>query len=217
MSIIPYICVLDFEATCIDQPCQSFYNEIIEFPSVMLKWDKSIQNYKEIGRFQKFCKPLHNSKLSKFCTELTGITQDQVDAGDNFYDVMEEHHQWMIHLIPELQTFEYDDHCPVVISTCGDWDLLEMMVNECRRWNVIPRPIYRKFINMKKPFKEVYASQKKMGMVDMLKRSNLNLIGRHHSGIDDCHNISRIIQHTAEKGHQWTYDQMTMVSNSKYK
>jgi hypothetical protein len=31
------------------------------------------------GEFQRFIKPMKNPKLTKFCQELTGITQEQVD------------------------------------------------------------------------------------------------------------------------------------------
>jgi len=34
----------------------------------------------------------------------------------------------------------------------------------------------------------------------MLTVCGLELLGRHHSGIDDCNNIARIIQHLVSKG-----------------
>jgi len=37
-------------------------------------------------------------------------------------------------------------------------------------------------------------------MTDMLAKLNLELIGRHHSGIDDCKNIARILIELLSRG-----------------
>ena len=72
---IRFLLVLDFEATCIEygklEPC----SEIIEFPV------KVIDTYsgKVVSVFHEYVKPTFNKKLSKFCTNLTGITQEMVD------------------------------------------------------------------------------------------------------------------------------------------
>lgn len=52
-----YICVLDFEATC-DNAIENFDNEIVEFLSILLKWNGT--NYEQISEFQQCCKPLLN-------------------------------------------------------------------------------------------------------------------------------------------------------------
>lgn len=76
MVSFEYICVLDFEATCDD------ITKMIEFPSVLLKWDQSLGNYVGKCQFQQFCKPKIYPNLTKFCKELTGI-QEQTDAGSS--------------------------------------------------------------------------------------------------------------------------------------
>jgi inhibitor of KinA sporulation pathway (predicted exonuclease) len=50
------------------------------------------------------------------------------------------------------------------------------------------------FINLKDLYNEYYPSARIRGMKDMLKKSNLKLEGRHHSGIDDTKNIAKIAQ-----------------------
>jgi inhibitor of KinA sporulation pathway (predicted exonuclease) len=71
--------IFDLEATCYDRSSDEtipdgFRNEIIEIGAVMLD-----ENGLEISRFGKFAKPLTFPTLSKFCTKLTTITQEDVD------------------------------------------------------------------------------------------------------------------------------------------
>lgn len=67
--------MLDFEATCEEdvklKPC----SEIIEFPVMVV----SLKEAKIIDKFHHYVTPSFNPKLTKFCTELTGITQEMVD------------------------------------------------------------------------------------------------------------------------------------------
>jgi inhibitor of KinA sporulation pathway (predicted exonuclease) len=42
-----------------------------------------------------YCKPVINPNLSKFCTDLTGIRQDQVENADVFEIVLKKVKQWL--------------------------------------------------------------------------------------------------------------------------
>lgn len=67
----------------------SFPNEIIEFPVVLLQWKKlsppspftaedeepAEWTLEVVDEFQSFVRPTWRPRLSAFCTELTGITQ----------------------------------------------------------------------------------------------------------------------------------------------
>jgi inhibitor of KinA sporulation pathway (predicted exonuclease) len=65
-----YYLFLDFEANCLEND-ESFFREIIEFPFVMVD-SSTLKIEKE---FKTFVKPTVNKEITKFCTELTGITQ----------------------------------------------------------------------------------------------------------------------------------------------
>jgi inhibitor of KinA sporulation pathway (predicted exonuclease) len=182
-----YICVLDFESTC--DGSKGFDNEIIEFPSILLKWNGT--NYEKISQFQQFCKPLVNHTVSDFCHNLTGISQHQVNNGNNFIDVLNDHYNW-------INTHTNDD---VVFLTCGYWDLGIMMPKECKKWNIIPPKIYLNVINIKDEFKKFYSVSESYGMAWMLENLKMDLIGKHHSGIDDCNNITRILQRMISDGY----------------
>ena len=84
-----YICLYDFECTCSnDQQIQMNSQEIIEFPVVIV--DVKSKSIKSI--FQTYVKPTLDPQLTEFCTELTGITQEQVDNGVSIQDALKQVH-----------------------------------------------------------------------------------------------------------------------------
>lgn len=186
------VVVLDFEATCVQGGAPT-PQEVIEFPSVLV----SLPDLKMLDHFGTFVRPVHHPQLSEFCTELTGIHQTDVDPAPVFADALAMHRAWLDshQLIPDGESFAF--------VTCGDWDLATMMPVQCKAAGIaIPSlpPAYRRWINIKKLFVDHVRGAKSHGMPSMLKALNLELEGRHHRGIDDCHNIARIAIALAAKG-----------------
>merc|ERR1719502_2081902 len=103
-----HLVVLDFEATCCDET-KNWPNEIIEWPSVLIEYP----SLRKIDEIQMFVKPVKNPALTKFCTELTGITQQQVDAGISVEQALKKYTAWLA---------EHNVNRPLFL-TCGDWDL----------------------------------------------------------------------------------------------
>lgn len=64
-----YICVYDFECQCTEGDPKLKFNEIIEFPVVVVE----VKTKKVIHEFHTYVKPVVEPKLTAFCTELTGI------------------------------------------------------------------------------------------------------------------------------------------------
>ena len=184
--------ILDFEATCqansVPDP-----QEIIEFPSVLL----DLREDRIVDEFTSFVRPIQHPKLSEFCTELTSIRQEHVADAPIFSEVFARHYTWL------LGHDLVDGERPGVIVTCGDWDLNTMLPKQCRAVeqaiDVLP-VIYRRWINIKKIFTKTRRQAKAFGMPSMLRDLGLELIGRHHRGIDDCRNIARIAQALAVLG-----------------
>jgi len=197
-----YICVLDFEATC--DNCAKFDNEIIEFPSVLLKYEDN--SYKVVSEFQRYCKPIVKPIVTKFCYELTGITQEKVDTGDIFTKVLKDHGKWIMDNVNDKR---------VIILTCGEWDLGTMMINECKKHKIKPNKTYQRFINIKSIFENFYKA-KSHGMKDMLEFLNISLEGRHHSGIDDSRNIAKIFQRMVLDGYEYNENDLILVDNNLY-
>jgi len=76
--------------------------------------------------------------------------------------------------------------------TCGDWDLKKMMPNQCRQSRIELPTYFSSFVNIKQLYSEFY-KRKEVGMKGMLNQLKMPLKGRHHSGLDDCRNISSIL------------------------
>jgi inhibitor of KinA sporulation pathway (predicted exonuclease) len=198
-----YYCVLDFEATCWDNMKGKFH-EIIEFPSILWSYDGT--KLTNINNFQEFVKPVYNPILSKFCTDLTGITQDKIDTAKSLENILKLHKKWLYDNVnaPDSKIF---------IITCGDWDFNVCLANEAKLHDIELASIYKKWINIKSEFKQFYGRKTGLGMVGMLKVLDLKLEGRHHSGFDDCHNISRVFQKMVDSG----YDPKSAIIKEIYK
>ena len=183
-----YICVLDFEATCQESGKQN--HEVIEFPSILYKWTDKLT---QISEFREYCKPKSNPILSPFCTKLTGITQDKIDPADTFPNVLARHEKWLTSNVDNFDNFTF--------LTCGGWDWGQF-AQECKCHNIKPSKIYNKYINIKKEFQKFYKTQHSMGMAGMLHYLGMDLIGRHHCGLDDCRNIGRILAKMIDDGYK---------------
>ena len=189
---MPYICVLDFEATCWEGGENKNSMEIIEFPSILYWLDKENNKCTYVSEFHQYVKPTICPKLSKFCTQLTGIQQSTVDVAKPFVEVYEAHHRWIQ---------EQTQGQPIAFLTCGDWDLSIQLFRELRNKGIKRHyGVYKHYIELKREY-EYFKKRKVGGMMAMLRDAGLTLQGRHHSGIDDCRNIARILVQLVEQGH----------------
>ena len=185
-----YAIVLDFEATC-DRERRPEPQEIIEFPSVLV----DLSEGRVIDSFSTFVRPHHHPVLTAFCKQLTGIEQAQVASASPFHEVLARHQTWL------------DDHgldeTNALFVTCGDWDLGTMLPAQCRA-SVPPirslPPIYRSWMNLKVAYRDALGVRRAPGMAGMLRALDLPLVGRHHRGIDDCHNLARLLVRLLSEG-----------------
>ena len=85
------IVAVDVEATCWKKGVFSRKKETIEIGAVLLQLDRPPSKWPE---FQTFVRPLRIPRLSSFCRELTGITQENVDAAPTFPEAMRLFLEW---------------------------------------------------------------------------------------------------------------------------
>lgn len=189
-----HYCVIDFEATCLsDKPIRP--QEIIEFPAVML----CARSLKVVEEFHSYVRPVRNGILSDFCIGLTGITQQQVKNAPVFRDVFNQFTSF-------LETFKdkhrVDGESPsILFVTHGDWDLKTMLPIQCNLSKIKLPVELKEWMNVKVLFSETNCkSDKGLGMKAMMHSLNLELVGRHHSGIDDSRNIARIVVELIGRG-----------------
>jgi 3'-5' exoribonuclease 1 len=105
------IVVVDVEATCWKKGVFSRKKETIEIGAVRLLLDRAESTWPE---FQTFVRPLRLPRLSSFCRELTGITQDNVDAAPSFPEALRLFLEWS-------QPLER-----VVLATWSHYDLWQL-------------------------------------------------------------------------------------------
>ena len=176
-----HIVVLDFEAQCRDRPAPAPRpQEIVEFPLVVV----DVATRQIVDEFHTYVKPTVHPTLFPFTTTLTGITQEQVDGGIELDQAL-----------AEAATFiaKYNDEGKrCLIVTCGHWDLRTALRAECSFKHFTIPVCFRHWCNIKLLYQSHFGNPKQQGMDGMLASIGLDLVGRHHSGIDDARNIARI-------------------------
>ncbi|MHB9863899.1 3'-5' exonuclease [Streptomyces sp. YIM S03343] len=170
--------VIDLEATCWEgQPPPGAVSEIIEIGLTVV----NLRARERLARHRILVRPVR-SAVSAFCTELTGLTQDEVDRGVGFGEacrsLAEEHgagvRPW---------------------ASWGDYDR-NQFVRQCRADGVaypFGYPAERTHTNAKAVFTEAHGLRKRPGMAQALRHAGLPLEGRHHRGEDDAWNIAALV------------------------
>lgn len=168
--------IIDVEATCCnDDQFPTTEMEMIEIGAVMV----SAKSLEKIDEFWTFIKPVRHSKLTSFCTELTSITQQDVDDAPEYRDAISQFKQWL---------FQYQNF---VFCSWGDYDKAQFE-QDCG-FHREPYPIPAPHINIKTQFSKAQGVRKKQGMADALKLANIPLEGKHHRGIDDARNMAKLM------------------------
>jgi len=197
---ISHYLILDFEATCHENNGKVKlikHPEIIEFPVVLLNGT----SLKEEDEFHFYIKPKINPQLTDFCTKFTGIKQEWVDKGIVLDQALSEFDEWMKKtglIIYEENHLLYKRNFAFVTS--GDWDLGQMLPGQCKREKLKMAEYFGRRIDINAVFSQFYKVEVTEGMIGMLKFLRLELMGHHHSGIDDCRNISKIMQKMLQDG-----------------
>ncbi|MFD4370864.1 exonuclease domain-containing protein [Streptomyces sp. NPDC058486] len=166
--------VVDVEATCWDTalpPGQ--VNEIIEIGLTVV--DLAVGE--RVGRHRILVRPAR-SRVSAFCTELTGLTQAEVDTGVDFATACR--------LLAR-------DHAAGTRpwASWGDYDRKQFTA-QCGATGT-SYPFNRRHTNAKAVFTEAHGLRRRPGMAQALVHAGLPLEGRHHSGEDDAWNIAALV------------------------
>ena len=79
--------VFDLEATCWE--IKRDRSEIIEIGAI-----KTDEHFQVLDAFDTFVRPTTDPQLSTYCTNLTHITQDNVDDAPIFHQALQEFEEW---------------------------------------------------------------------------------------------------------------------------
>ncbi len=173
--------IIDLEATCWkgNQP-PGEVSDIIEIGLCVFDLADSTlsDNYGIIVRPTR-------SRVSEFCTELTGMTQSIAESGAEFS------------LACEMLQARFNSS-QIPWASWGEYDR-RMFKSQCEELEV-PYPLGEVHTNLKKEFARHYGIKKLVGMSRALRQLGMNLEGKHHSGKDDARNIARILERMMENG-----------------
>jgi len=173
---VSLINVVDVEATCWEgQPPPGQVSEIIEIGLTVVDLEQRIR----LAKHRILVRP-RRSKVSAFCTELTSLTQDEVDQGVTFAEA--------------CRTLARDhDSNRLPWASWGDYDR-NQFTRQCRHGNV-EYPFSADHTNAKIRFTQAHSLRKRPGMAQALEIAGLKLDGRHHRGDDDSWNIAALVLH----------------------
>ncbi|KAJ3091299.1 cytosolic leucyl tRNA synthetase [Quaeritorhiza haematococci] len=177
-----YYAVFDVEATCVSDGGWEYPNEIIEFPIVLVDG----RTLEVVDEFHRYVRPVINPKLSDFCKELTGITQEDIDKADPFTTVLSEFESWL------SKYAKYPFTRRVMFVTDGPWDLRDFARKQCEASLISRPPYWRRWVDVRKLHHGFYDRPQRENIAGMLKHFGMEFEGREHCGLHDARNIARI-------------------------
>uniref|UniRef100_A0A8C6T6E4 ERI1 exoribonuclease 2 n=1 Tax=Neogobius melanostomus TaxID=47308 RepID=A0A8C6T6E4_9GOBI len=203
-QIFSYIIVIDFESTCWREK-NSYGQEIIEFPAVLLNTSMGEVE----SEFHSYVQPQEHPTLSDFCTELTGITQAQVEAGLPLHICLSRFSRW-------LQTLQHQkglvfpnghrltaqppaSHKLCTFLTWSDWDLGVCLQYECKRKQINKPSVLNSWIDLRTTYRLFY-NRKPKGLNGALQDLGIQFEGREHSGLDDARNTAQLAARMMREG-----------------
>lgn len=168
--------IIDIECACWmpreSQP-KNERSDIIEIGACKL----DLQTGKISQKTSYIIKP-RNSTISEFCTELTTLTQEDVNRGIPFSDACNK-------LAKEFGTKNR------VWFAWGDFDRIHIQ-KECEFYGAI-YPFGRRFINAKTLFSLMNGLKKEIGLQKAMEYYNLEFKGTQHRGHDDAFNTAKVL------------------------
>ena len=176
-----FLNVVDVEATCwAGNPPAGESSEIIEIGVCVL----DTHEWLRVERRRILVRP-QRSRVSSFCTELTGLTQAEVDGGMAFAAACAV-------LRDELRGRSR------TWASWGEYDRRQFE-RQCAPGGA-SYPFGSRHINAKERFATAVGLARKVGMSQALDHVGLPLEGRHHRGDDDAWKIGAIVIELARRG-----------------
>lgn len=169
--------VVDLEATCDRRGFPRDQMETIEVGAVLV----DARSLAAVAEFQTFIKPVVRPWLTPFCTELTSITQADVDQAPVFAHAMQRWTTWLA---------EHARGQRFVFASWGRYDRNQLEQDARRARCALPTG--PRHVDLKTAFAAAQAT-KRCGMARALQICGLSLTGTHHRGIDDARNIARLL------------------------
>jgi inhibitor of KinA sporulation pathway (predicted exonuclease) len=169
------IVVVDVEATCWKKGIFSRQKETIEIGAVRLVLGRASSEWPE---FQTFVRPRHYPRLSSFCRELTGITQQEVDAAPSFPEAL----RLLLDWLEPLET--------VVLATWSRYDLWQIDLDlEAHGLPKLAIPV----LDVKKLAAGIVGGKSLEKTARQLLPDAMSTVALGHRAVADAHRTARIL------------------------
>lgn len=170
---------IDFEFTMPEknQKFRGFFPEIIEVGIV------SVRNDEIYEKFSSFVTPVRFPFLSERCKSFLNISQEQVDSGVPFVD-----------LVKKFEEISSGYHKNTVV-TWGNMDM-KVLRNNCQKRGV-PFPIRGDEIDLSMEYKRFFGDQNQTGLWKAVQEYGKEGTGKHHRALDDAlttYNIFKLVE-----------------------
>lgn len=170
---------IDFEFTMPEksEKFKGFYPEIIEVGIV------SVRNDQIIDKYSSFVTPVRFPVLSDRCRSFLNISQEQVDAGIPF-----------IELVKKFETISSEAHNNTIV-TWGNMDM-RVLRNNCQK-SSLPFPIKGHEVDLSMEYKRFFGDQNQTGLWKAVQEYGKDGTGKHHRALDDAlttYNIFKLVE-----------------------
>ena len=176
-----HLLVADLEATCTNsEEFPRHEMELIQFGAVMIDMD----DYSVVDKFDYYVKPILHPKMTYFCEELTGITDE----------ILEEKAISMGEFCNKLNKDLKKYKGQYRWAAWGAFDKRFLMENLRQRKMSNNYPFHNiDYLNLSAIFKDIQGIKRKMGVKRAMAKCGLEFEGRQHNGYDDAYNTARML------------------------
>ncbi|MDQ6600192.1 3'-5' exonuclease KapD [Bacillus salipaludis] len=169
---------IDFEFTMPERNVRmkEFYPEIIEVGIV------SVIDDQIVDQFSSYVTPLKFPTLSERCKSFLHISQDQVNKGITFFE-----------LIRKME--EFNQGYEMTIVTWGNMDM-KVLRHNCLAAG-IPFPFHAAELDLSMEYKRFFGDQNQTGLWKAVQEYGKEGTGRHHRALDDAlttYNIFKLVE-----------------------
>lgn len=172
-----YWLVIDLEATTEEGGWPIEQMEIIEIGASLVN-----ASGHEVDHFQRFVRPLRRPNLTRFCRQLTHISQADVDSASTLPVLWPQFERWLEPHRPRLQGW----------CSWGDYDCRQLQ-QDWQGNGLVSHLQTLPHLNLKRRFAEERHLARPVGLNAALQLAGLGFIGRQHRALTDARNTARLL------------------------
>lgn len=172
-----YWLVIDLEATTEEGGWPVEHMEVIEIGASLVN-----ASGHEIDHFQRFVRPMRRPLLTRFCRQLTHISQAEVDGAATLPVLWPQFERWLQPHHPRLQGW----------CSWGDYDR-QQLEQDWQRHGLASHLQALPHLNLKRRFAKERQLPRPVGLNAALQLAGFNFSGQQHRALNDARNTARLL------------------------